>query len=364
MNKRQPRVVVVGCGAIGSIIGAYLCRGGLDPLLVDPWYQHVEAMKTNGLQITTPTEQFQLPVRAVHLNEFDASDEEFDTVFLATKSYDTNWMTHLLEKHINSRSTVISAQNGINEETIANMVGSDRTLGCIVHMGGGLWEPGQVLRTFDPKWATFTFGELSGAHTNRIDEILPLMQVVGDTRISENIWGALWAKLAVNCMLNASSAITGLSSATLWLNEATLNVHVHVAGEVVRVSKAAHVVMDKLHIAGGAEDIDPQRFEDADRGDKASLDHVLNALSMVAKARKGANSDSLPSMLQDMKKHRRTEVDYLNGYVAVRGRTLGIATPYNAAFPTLVKAVERAELPIDSSNMSRVTKSVLESARS
>ncbi len=354
METSVGRVAVVGTGAIGSIIGAYLRRAGLNPYLADPWYQHIEAMKASGLRITTPNEQFDVAVRGLHFDEFEALQEHFDVVFLAVKSYDTNWVIRLVEHQLNPTGVVISAQNGINEETIAKVVGRQRTVGCVVHMGGAILGPGEVRRATDPRWATFTFGELNLQCTPRISEMSKLMGLVGDTRISENIWGALWAKLVVNCMLNATSAISGLSAAELWASEETLSVMIHLAGEVVSVSRAAGVAMDNLHLAGGKEDLEPGRVEAAHRGDQESWNYVVEALTSVAQARAGARSDNNPSMLQDMLKRRRTEVDHLNGYVARLGREYGVATPHNAVLPSLVKAVESGALPMQPSNIHRV----------
>src|SRR4029077_319341 len=98
-------------------------------------------------------------------------------------------------------------------------------------------------RTTDPDAATFVIGELDGARSARLDDVQSILSPAGKTAISINIWGELWAKLAINCMINALSGITAYSVPQMWADAAASDLMIHICGEVVDVSKAAGVKM-------------------------------------------------------------------------------------------------------------------------
>ena len=117
------KIAVVGTGAVGAYTGGHLVRTGQDVTFLDPWPEHVEYMKTNGLELfgVTEAERFTVPVRALHLSELESLSREapFDIVFVCTKSYDTAWSTTMIAPFLAPDGFVVSLQNCINEETIA-----------------------------------------------------------------------------------------------------------------------------------------------------------------------------------------------------------------------------------------------------
>src|ERR1700680_535351 len=105
----ERRVAVFGAGAIGGCAAGYLQNGGVQVTVADGWYQHVEAIKARGLRVTSSDgTQFEVPVRAVHLDELESLREKFDVIFLAVKSYDTGWMTRFLESYLDPKGYVVS----------------------------------------------------------------------------------------------------------------------------------------------------------------------------------------------------------------------------------------------------------------
>jgi len=141
------RIAFMGTGAIGSYLGAYMTRAGYAPVLIDPWPEHVDAMKTRGLRASGSQGDFTVPVEALHLTEVQAVREPFDIVFIAMKSYDTEWAAHFIKRYLAPTGFMVCAQNSINDETIARIAGYERTVGLImssitVHLVG----PGHVVR--------------------------------------------------------------------------------------------------------------------------------------------------------------------------------------------------------------------------
>ncbi len=358
------RVAVVGCGAIGSSTAGALRLADVDLVVVDPWYQHVEAIKATGLQVSTTKGLLTVPVPALHLDEFDLSDELFDIVLLGVKAYDTGWMARIVEPHLSASGYVVSLQNGLNEQRIADVVGPKRTIGCVVLMSADFMGPDQARRTTDPDAETFVIGELDGADSSRLVDLQGILSPAGKTAISTNIWGELWAKLAINCMINALSGITGYSVPQMWADTLASDLMIHICGEVVDVSKAVGVDMEPIRLASSV--VDPNRFAAAHRGDAAARSEVMESVSGIAAQAASPNKNQASaSLLQDIVRHRRTEVEYLNGLVARFSRDRGISAPYNSVLPGLVRDVESGALEQGPSNLSLVASTVaeLQSAR-
>ena len=333
------RLAILGAGAIGSVIGGYLSRSGRDVTLIDPWSAHVEAVRQGGLRISAQDEEFTAPVKAVNLGEVSSLHEPFDAAFLCMKSYDTVWATHFILPYLKATGIIISAQNAMNDELIAPIVGYSREMGCVVTLSAGLYEPGHATRTSSAKKQAFNVGELSGMATQRAKVLAEMLGVIGATKVTTNLWGERWSKLTVNSMANPVAAVTGLGSAEVRQTEGVVDLLIKLAGEVVRVGDALGIEVEPI---AGIPAEDYARAEDAE-----ALKDVKSRLAEWAKQVGGGR----PSMLQDVLKGRRTEIDYLNGYVARRGNEVGVATPLNEAITRLVKQVERGDMKPDVSNI-------------
>jgi 2-dehydropantoate 2-reductase len=321
------RIAILGSGAIGSVVGGLLTKAGHDVTLVDQWPEHVEAMKKIGLRLSGTCGEHVVPVRALHLHELQSVDASFDAVFLAVKSYDTEWAAQLALQYVNARDgIVVDFQNGINDQRVAAIVGRERTLGCVIAISAGMYEGGHAIRT-DTGQVGFYVGELDGRDTPRVQELARVLSGVALTKVTTNLWGQRWSKLAVNCMGNALAGLSGLGSAELRLEPGPRRVSIQLGAEVVRVGRAHGHTIEPL--IGG---IDAQRVVDAAEG--RGLAEVEADLAAEAKRRTGGR----PSLLQDVMKRRRTEVDHLNGHVAAEGRKLGIPTPFNDAVVAAVHA--------------------------
>src|SRR5206468_8731116 len=211
------RIAVLGSGAIGSMVGGMLTKAGRDVTLVDQWPEHVEAMKKVGLRLSGTCGEHLVPVRALHLHELQSVDAPFDAVFLAVKSYDTEWAAQLAAQYLEKPDgVVVDFQNGINDERVATVVGRERTLGCVIVISAGMYEAGHAIRT-DTTPVGFRIGELDGRDTPRAGELARVLSDVSPAKVTTNLWGERWSKLAVNCMGNAIAGLSGLGSAELRL---------------------------------------------------------------------------------------------------------------------------------------------------
>lgn len=332
-------VAIFGAGAIGSTIGAYLARAGREITLIDFWPAHVEAMRASGLSVTALDERFTTKVNALHLADIAGRREQFDAVLLSVKSYDTAWATTFIAPHLAPGGVLVSAQNGINEEQIAPIVGHSRTVGCVVTIGAGLYEPGHVTRTNLPSRPSFAVGEMTGLVTPRVQELVALLAPAGVSHATTNLWGDRWAKLVVNCMANPLAGITGLNNAEMRDHADVFPITVAVAGEALSVAERLGVQVEPI---GG---IPAATYLQASRG--VGREELRRTWIDQGKA----VGSGRPSLLQDILKGRRTEVDYLNGYVARKGREVGLPTPVNEAIVALVKQVEAGTLAQGPANL-------------
>jgi len=338
------KLAVLGTGAIGSIIGAYLTRAGRDIALIDMWPAHVEQMRRGGLKVTAvDAEEFQTPVTAVHLGEVAALRTRFDAVFLAVKSYDTAWAATFIAPYLNPHGVVVSAQNSINEDQLGAVLRFPRILGCVATLGAGLYEPGHVTRTTPPSRPPFTVGEVTGLASPRAKVIAELLSAVGPTKITGNLWGERWSKLTTNSMLNALASITLMNNAELRQAPEVFDITVQIAGEAITVAQALGVHVEPIN------GIAPALYLDAARGKGLE---VLRAKWVEGGRSVGAGR---PSLLQDVLKGRRTEIDYLNGLVARKGREVGIPTPMNDVVITVTKQVESGEIKPGPENLKLFT---------
>ena len=311
------RIGIVGAGAIGSVVGGLLTKAGHDVTLIDQWPEHVETMRRQGLRLSGTCGEHTVKVKALHLHEAQGLVEPFDAVFVAVKAYDTAWATALGAAYLGvPDGVVVGFQNGMNDERVAAVAGRGGTLGCVITIGAGLYEPGHAMRT-DAGAVGFKVGELDGRDTARVRELARVVSDVAPAKVTTNLFGERWSKLALNCMANPLAGLSGLGTAEVRTELGPRRVSVHLAAEVIRVGRAAgHEVEPIFHITA-------QRFLDAAEG--RGLAEVEADIGRDAKTRAGGR----PSLLQDVLCKRRTEIDDLNGYVVAEGRRLGVPTPFN-----------------------------------
>jgi 2-dehydropantoate 2-reductase len=349
------RIVMLGGGAVGGYVGGHLAAHGHDVTLIDGWSEHIEAIRRNGLELSgmTAEERQASHPKTMHLHEAAllAKQAPVDIAFMCVKSYDTEWMTQLIKPYLAPGGYVVSLQNCINEERIADIVGWGRTLGCIAsRISVELFEPGKVRRQA-PKGAAahtvFRVGEVHGRPTDRVKRVAELLRVVDGAKVTSNLWGERWSKLCHNAMRNGVAAATGLAGREIDKHEHIRHFTIRIGGEAVRIGQALGYELEKVG------KLDPAKLVQAGDGDAAALKEV-DAILVEESAGGGRGELQRPSMGQDMLKGRRTEIEFINGHVVDKGTQIGLAAPCNAKITSLVKRVERQELPITIDNLREV----------
>src|SRR3954469_7764900 len=205
------KIAVFGTGANGSCIAASLIEAGPDVVLIDQWPAHVEAMRANGLTITMPETEQQVAGRAYHLGDLCTLNRTFDVVRVAMKAYDTRWSCEMIKPYLGSDGMLIGMQNAMEALTIADVVGGERTVGCVIELSSEMFTPGQVKRNTPPPKTWIGLGALGHSAEGRLAEMQALLAPVGKVEIKQNILAAKWTKLIVNAMCLGPFAMVGLT---------------------------------------------------------------------------------------------------------------------------------------------------------
>jgi 2-dehydropantoate 2-reductase len=319
------RIWVVGAGGIGSVVA-----GKLGPehrcVLVDAWPAHVEAIREGGLRIDYPDGPVRLSVAAYLEEEVSEIPDGVDLVLLAVKANRTAECVSMLLPHISDHTTIVSLQNGVNEDLIARLVGPERAVGAVVDFAAELLGPGRA-RGHGLDYGIL-IGELDGAISPRVRELAELLDPAIPIQPTEDIWGALWSKLIVNVQLNPLCALSGLPTDQLAADPPLRRLSLALAIEAVRVATRLGVALDPSFLDGELE---------------AYLDGAAEAGAMSDLERnfldRWSGESFRPSMLQDVEKGRPTEIEALNGYVVQKGRSAGVPVPVNEAVVELVKGL-------------------------
>jgi 2-dehydropantoate 2-reductase len=346
------RIAVIGAGAIGGYTGGHLAHNGFDVTLIDPWPEHIETIRRDGLAIEGVTEEefACAQPKTMHLTEVQeiAKQRPIDIAMVSVKSYDTEWATRFIAQYLAPDGYVVSLQNCMNEERIAGIVGPDRTIGVIpALLGAELYAPGRVRRT-GAKGASphevYRAGELHGRITKRLEELAEMIGTIDSVKPTTNLWGERWSKLCVNGMANGVAAASGLSGNDMNRDEKIRRLSIRLAGEGVRVGQALGYQLE--HIRSH----EPETIARAAEGDPAALDEIESQI--LAALQSNTRSElARPSMGQDMLKGRRTEIDFINGLIAAKGEEVGRPAPTHVKLVQVVKQVEHGKVPAKAENL-------------
>lgn len=322
------RIAVLGAGANGAIIGADLTAAGLDVTLIEQWPAHVEAMRERGLRILSPEGELHVQPRTLHLCQVAELRTRFDVVLMLMKAYDSRWAAQLIEPHLADDGLLVGVQNGMTAETIRDIVGPERTIGCVIECSATMNEPGIVHRHTGVSRSWYAVGALPDGPAGREEEIAALLRHSGTVAHFDDILSAKWMKLVSNATLLVTSAILGLPMLDALGMPGFRDVMVAAGEEALAVGLATgHRILPIFGLTAD-EIADPDKVVDI-MTDKLFTGFVVP----------GATT----TVLQDWTKGRHSEVDDLNGEVVRRAAGTGIAVPVNRAIVELAHRIERGE---------------------
>lgn len=323
------KIAVLGTGANGASIAADLTNAGLDVVLIEQWPAHVEAMRENGVRIEMPDETVVTPVRAYHLCEVCTFDEPFDVVLLLMKAYDTPWACKLIEPILAPDGLVVGVQNGMSVDAIAEAVGPERTMGCVIEISSQMFEPGIIQRQSPHDRSWFAVGAIHEAAQGREGEIQEILSHSGTTVIASDIRSAKWMKLISNCTTLATTAIFGVPIAEAANNPGMREMMVRSGTEALKAGQDLDYRIEPIF--GLTEDDVLQTNQLVE----LLLDKLTSTYIM---------DNTITTVLQDHMKNRKSEVGDVNGWVVAEQEKLGKKAPVNAAIVEISARIKRGEV--------------------
>jgi 2-dehydropantoate 2-reductase len=256
-------------------------------------------------------------------------------VFLAVKSYDHRWMAEFIKPYLKADGVLVGVMNGMNDDSIASIVGRNRTVGCCIELSAEIFTPGLVQRNTTHQGTWFAVGELDGLFTPRVKEIQSILSHVARCDVTGNIYGAKWTKLIANTMTMGPHGVLGLRNG----EAAELPGMADIAASIGRESLAVGTALGYR-----IEPIFGLRADEfAGSGDE-NLATTRNALMRHV----GSRSRTAP--IHDHIKGRKSEMEFISGLVTKKGKELGIPTPCNDAVVEIDRRINRGEIKMDRSN--------------
>ena len=331
MNKK---IAVLGCGAIGSSVSADLTKAGLDITVIDQWPAQVEKLKADGVKIAMPDAMVETPIRALHLCELSSARLEFDIVFLCVKSNDHRWMAEFIKPYLKPNGVFVAIQNGFNEDSLVSIIGKQRVVGCVVELSAEIFNPGFVKRNTTHKSTWFSVGEHDGFLTERVQEIQSLLNHVGRCDITSTIQSAKWTKLIANSMTMGPFGLLGLGNTDAAHLPGMFELSVQLGKESAAVGEAMGLRMEPIF---GLR---------ADEFAGATEENIVTAMKTLL----GHVSRGRTAPIHDHMKGRTSEMAFISGLVARKGKELGIDVTCNAAVAEIDAQINRGEIPMDKSN--------------
>jgi 2-dehydropantoate 2-reductase len=327
----KPSFLVMGCGGIGGITAAHLAEVGHDVVAVTTNAAIAEAVNTKGYQLRGDGGARVVPGTA----STTVPERTFDYVILCTQPPQVEEAARTALPALAPNGRMVCLQNGLCEQRVAAICGADRVLGAVVAWGAAMPETGVYDRTAA---GGFVIGRTDGASDNTLAPLAAALEAVGPVEITNNLSGKRWSKLAINCAISSLGTLGGDRLGALLQHRFVRRLALDILTEVVHVSRAEHIALEKV---SGTLDLDWIALTPEERTKAGSAGLMAKHTLLLAVGLRYRRMRS--SMLSAIERGRVPAVDFLNGEIVSRGQTHGIAVPVNKAVHEAVWALSRKE---------------------
>ncbi|NIO08811.1 MAG: NAD(P)-binding domain-containing protein [Deltaproteobacteria bacterium] len=327
------RLLVMGTGPIGGIIGGRLARAGQDVIFVDVDEEHIAAICANGLQVDVPDGPFNVKISIARPDEIQG---KFDIVFIAVRSNYTADTLKAALPHLTDNGLLVSLQNGINPPLLEKEVGPDRTVGVAIRMGSRRVAPGQL---YTDSRGHLYLGHLHGRTTLELRNLHELLNSVIPSEITANILAVLWSKLTYTC-LGYFGSLADASLATSCSDKRNRGSLVEFMGEVVAVGDAL-----------GARFIPLDEYNPPDLHPRRPFQDRLSIINNYARSWK---PEDRKGPLRQMQQGIVTEVDYTLGYVVQEGNKLCLNVRICEAVLDMIRDIQKGKRQLQLQNYEEI----------
>lgn len=337
------KILIQGIGGIGGIVASNLIANNLNITLITANPKITQNIKDEGIKYKMPKFDAFLSVKPkfvyTNLDEIP-NGEKFDISIMLMKA------THLQDAVNNSISILtengffVTCQNGIVEEEVVKTIDQMKIVSGVIAWGGTMIEPG----TYEKTTPGNTFiGELNGELSERILLLKDIFDLVTPTVVSTNIMGVMWSKLAINSMITSIGAITGITLGEMLQEKEIRLFYLKTYSEIVNVANQYNIKLEKISSNPYLFYLDPKT---------GKIKQKIKDLMLILVGKKYGSSKS--SSLQSLERGRKTEIEYLNGYVISKANERNISVPYNQKVYDLVKEIESGNRTIGLSNINEL----------
>lgn len=307
------RIAIMGAGSMGMVLGAYIAKSGRQVDLIDVNQAHVEAMRKNGAKVVGFTEMT-VPVTALTPDEMEG---DYDIFFLMVKQTYNASAFASMKKHLAPDGIVVTLQNGLPEPACCREFGEEHVFGAPIDWGATWIGPGvSEITTPEDGGREFMLGSVSGKMTPELMEVKEILELMCPVQVSDNLMGLRWTKVFINATFSGMSAVIGGTFGDVMDTPAALYAVTFIGREAVRCAHASGVQL--YNVTSG---IDVNILMDFySEEERQVLEGIYRKLFHSARALKA-------SMLQDLEKGKKTEVDAIDGILCSVGREYGVPTP-------------------------------------
>ena len=320
----------MGAGGIGGIVAATLTELGSAVTAVSTNEGIRAAVDRAGYRIIDEGEE-----RTVRGWISPAPEGKYDLCVLATQPPNVEDAARTALPHLADDALTVVLQNGLCEERVAAIVGDTRVIGAIVAWGASMVEPGRYERTAA---GGFQIGRFAGGIDDDLRRVGELLEAIGPVTMTENLRGARWSKLALNCAVSALGTIAGERLGPLVRVRRYRRLALDAMSECVEVARAEGVKLEKV---AGTLDLEWIALTEADRASSGSVSLTAKHALLLAVGLRYRRMRS--SMLAAIERGRLPAIDFLNGEVVTRGKKHGVATPANERIVAAVWAIAKGD---------------------
>ena len=329
------KCAIYGAGSLGTVLGAYMTKNGVPVELVNRNAAHVETLRKSGAHITG-TVDMTVPVKAIFPNEMEGP---YNVIFLMTKQLHNAEVVAFLKPLLSDSGVIVTLQNGIPEPGIAEIIGEERTIGCVVEWGATLSKPGECVLTSEPDSLSFHMGGMKGISIDKLNEIKSLLEKMCPVYIEDNLIGARWSKLLINATYSGLGTALGGTFGDVSGKKLPRKVAVRCMKECIDVGHASGAEFAPVQ----GKDITKLFYY------KSPVKRAISELLVPIAMKKHVNI--VPSMLQDIRNGKPCEIGAINGVVSEFGRKYGVPTPINDKIAEVVRKEESGELKPEPENI-------------
>lgn len=309
---KKTKIAILGAGAMGSLVGAFLIRGGADVILVDPYEAHMDTIRTTGLTMHINEETIcqQIPT-CYHADQAGP----VDVVICLVKSLFTEKALLEAKALFKPSTLILTLQNGLgNADTISHLFSPDRILQGVMKITSQLNAPGELTSHILPEMTAIHIGTMNG-NTDAIvaAQSLAVYWCKGGLKAEyhDNINDFIWGKAVNNIAINSACAITRLNMGSFLSEPKGWFITEQCIREVIAVANA--------------------------KGIKLNFNTVTESIQKNTIPKFGSH---YPSTAQDVMNKKTTEIETLNGAIVKYGKRLGIPTPYNECVAAFIQVIQ------------------------